>query len=62
MTDMFSYWPKHGKLVLYSTVYYRFVYYRGRVYGHDGGHEEGNLTSRVTWWFRGWTGSVEDQL
>jgi len=36
-----------GQLVFYSTVYYRIVYYEGRVYGHDRGYEGGNLTSRV---------------
>jgi len=29
--------------MLYFTVYYRIVHYRGRVYGHDRGYEGGNL-------------------
>jgi len=37
-----------GKLALYSTVYRCIVYHRGRVYGHDGGYEGGNIASRVT--------------
>jgi len=36
-----------AKLALYSIVYYRIVYYEGRVYGHDTGYEGGNLASRV---------------
>jgi len=40
--------PSTNQLVLYSTFYYRIVYYGGRVYGHDGGYEGGNLVSRVT--------------
>ena len=36
-----------GKLELYSRVYCCIVYYRGRVYGHDGGYEGGNMTSGV---------------
>ena len=36
-----------GELALYSTVYRHIIYYRGRVYGHDGGYEGGNLASRL---------------
>ena len=32
-----------GELALYSTIYRRIVYYRGRVYGHDRGYEGGNM-------------------
>ena len=36
-----------GQLALYSTIYCRIVYYRGRVSDHDGGYEGCNLASRV---------------
>ena len=36
-----------GELALYSIVYRCIVYYRGRVHGHDGGYERGNMASRV---------------
>jgi len=36
-----------GELALYSTVYHCIVYYRGRVHGHEGGYEGGNMASRV---------------
>jgi len=32
--------PSTDELALYSTIYCRFVYHEGRVYGHDGGYEE----------------------
>jgi len=48
-----------SQLMLYSTVYCRIVYYGGRIYGHDGGYEEGNLTSRVTRWLGDWSGYIE---
>jgi len=39
--------PKTGELALYSIVYRCIVYHRGRVLGHDGGYERGNMASRV---------------
>jgi len=39
--------PITGQLALYFTVYYRIVYYRGRIYVYDRGYEGGNLASRV---------------
>ena len=36
-----------GEFSLYSTFYHCIVYYRGRIYGHDGGYEGDNLASRV---------------
>ena len=39
--------PSMGKLTLYSTVYCRFVYYGGQVYGNDGGYEGDDLASRI---------------
>jgi len=36
-----------NELALYSTVYCRFVYHKGQVYGYDGGYEGDNLDSKV---------------
>jgi len=43
---MCLYCPKYRQLALYFTVYFRIVYYGGRVYDHDGGYEGGNLALR----------------
>jgi len=40
--------PSIDQLAFYSAVYYHIVYYGGRVYGHDGGYEGDNLTSKIT--------------
>jgi len=53
--------PSTDELTLYSINHYHFVYYGGRVYGHDGGYEVGNLDSKVAW-LGDWAGSIEDQL
>jgi len=41
-TGMHSHCPKTDELGLYSTVYYHFAYYRGRVYSHSRGYERYN--------------------
>ena len=39
--------PGTGELAFYSTVYRYIFYYRGRVHGHDGGYEGGNMASGI---------------
>ena len=35
------------ELALYSTVYRRIVYYKGRLHGHDEGYKGDNMALRI---------------